>query len=398
MPLRHRWLWWRRFPRPGGDHDVVHPGMLRSVILLHRDSLHHTLGDPRQDSRQTTSTWEVALHATDPRNLNIDDVLQGIAGATGLEATSFSIVLSFPESFLVICYSQEVRDHVLAVSPILVVAKSLSLHPWTLLARASSVVLFQKVTIELDDILEHAWDLDTASKLLAKHAWATASKVDMSTFKLTAWTKDPHSIPASEKLIAKLLTLVIYFDDEMQMIFGSLEPYLREKRMLEYPIDIHLCSIADFWPRTPSTSASSPSDDGDSVLDGNPDHSYGFRQGTGSRLSAFPHRKRGGGRDCNSGSSGGGGGGGVTCAAPMSVGTSNAVALTTTKEALQKKPIGEVLQKHFPKADSNRKATTTACDVLAQAKLTRSLVEVPGSFDQAETTVESPVRATLALQ
>lgn len=81
----------------------------------------------------------------------------------------------------------------------------------------------------------------------------------------------------------------------------------------------------------------------------------------------------------------------------MSVGTSNAAALTMTKEALQKKPIGEVLQKHFRKVDSNRKATTTACDVLAQAKLTRSLVEVPGSFDQAEIAVELPVRATLAL-
>ncbi|KAG2588092.1 hypothetical protein PVAP13_5NG204181 [Panicum virgatum] len=67
--------------------------------------------------------------------------------------------------------------------------------------------LFSKVVIEVDGIPAHAWDLDTASKLLAPQCWlerldgATSSKSDMSTFKLTAWTKDPASIPAAKNLL-----------------------------------------------------------------------------------------------------------------------------------------------------------------------------------------------------
>ena len=68
-------------------------------------------------------------------------------------------------------------------------------------------MLFYKVEIEVDGIPAHAWDLDTASKLLAPQCWierqdeATASKSDMSTFKVSAWTKDPASIPAAKTLL-----------------------------------------------------------------------------------------------------------------------------------------------------------------------------------------------------
>jgi hypothetical protein len=48
---------------------------------------------------------------------------------------------------------------------------------------------------------------------------------------------------------------------------------------MQYPIYFNLRSIADYHPRTLSTSVSSPSYDGDSGSDGNPDRSYGFRQG-----------------------------------------------------------------------------------------------------------------------
>ncbi|CAN6247548.1 unnamed protein product [Urochloa humidicola] len=111
----------------------------------------------------------------------------------------------------------------------------------------------------------------------------------MSTFKLTAWTADPFSIPRSKTLcIAKPEPRVIHSDDEMERIFANVEPYLRQKIIMRYPIHIHLRTIADFSSRTPSTSSSSPSDDGDSGPDGNPRRSYGFRSATGPRLSGFP--------------------------------------------------------------------------------------------------------------
>ncbi|CAN6317422.1 unnamed protein product [Urochloa humidicola] len=161
------------------------------------------------------------------------EISSAVADASGLDVASFVVVLvpTFPESFLVICSSQDARDRVLAASPAPLAATHLSLRPWTRLVRASSTVLYFKVGLELDGIPEHAWDLNTASKLLARHAWverleqATASKDDMSTFKITAWTKDPHAIPASKLLsIAEPELPVVYSDEDMHRIFGNLEP------------------------------------------------------------------------------------------------------------------------------------------------------------------------------
>ncbi|CAL4936854.1 unnamed protein product [Urochloa decumbens] len=234
------------------------------------------------------------------RDFSAADISRAVAEATNLDADHFPVIPTFPESFLLMCSSQEARDRALGASPVPAAATFLSLRPWTRLVRADSTILYHKVGIEIDEIPEHAWDLDTASKLLAKHAWiehldpVTTAKTDMSTFKLTAWTKDPLSIQTSKTLcIAEPELRITYSSEDMQRIFGNLEPYLQQKTILEYPVSIHLRSIADFSPCTPSSSDSSPSEDGDSGSDGNPDRSYGFRRGVGPRLSGFPRRQGG---------------------------------------------------------------------------------------------------------
>ncbi|CAL4954406.1 unnamed protein product [Urochloa decumbens] len=236
------------------------------------------------------------------REFSSADVSRAVAEATNLDVSLFPAVPTFPESFLVVCSTQEARDRALAASPVAMAATFLSLRPWTRLVRATSRTLYHKVGIEMDGISEHAWDLDTASRLLARHAWVerldpvTVSKADMSTFKLTAWTKDPFGIPADKTLcIAEPEPRIDYPDEERRRIFTNVVPYLRQKIVMEYPISIHLRSIADFSSRTPSSSESSPSEDGDSGPDGNPDRSYGFRSGVGPRISGFRRRRGGGG-------------------------------------------------------------------------------------------------------
>ncbi|CAO2211621.1 unnamed protein product [Urochloa humidicola] len=291
------------------------------------------------------------------------DVSRAVAEATDMDIELVPATPSFPESFLILCASQEARDRALRATPVPMATTFLSLRPWTRLIRASSRTLYHKVGIEMDGIPEHAWDLDTARKLLANHAWierldqATANKTDLSTFKLTAWTKDPFSFPASKTLcIAEPEPQITYADANMQRIFGNLEPYLRQKVILEYPVAIHLRTIMDFSSRTPSTSASSPSDNGDSGPDGNPDRSYGFRRGTGPRLHGFPRRQ---------GNDGGGGGGGAAGAVNgghlgfahgllfHAVGDQSKT-VTSSKEA---RP-----QQHLPKAASDTDSATTAAD------------------------------------
>lgn len=137
----------------------------------------------------------------------------------------------------------------------------------------------------------------------------------------------------------------------MQLIFGSLTPYLRQKRMLAYPLEFHLKSIVDFTPRSSSMSGpSSPSDDSDSGPDGNLDWSYGFRQGAaGPQLTAFPRRGRGGGLAGHARAGGGSTARGIT-----------------TRQIVRNQPsestkllAAPALQKHFPKVDSNRHVAMT---------------------------------------
>ena len=120
---------------------------------------------------------------------------------------------------------------------------------------AEPISLYHKVVLEVDGVLAHAWDLDTVSKLLAPQCWverldeATSRKEDMSTFKVTAWTLNPASIPAAKKLlIAEAELPVVHSDPVNQRIFANVTPYLREKRVLNYLVDLHLRRIFDFSP------------------------------------------------------------------------------------------------------------------------------------------------------
>ena len=128
-------------------------------------------------------------------------------------------------------------------------------------------------------------------------------------FKVSAWTKDPASIPAAKTLlIAEPEIQVIHSDPINQHLLANVTPYLQQKRVLQYPVDFHLRAIFDFGSRTPSSSGEpSHSDDGDSGLDGNPDCSYGFHLGSAGspRISALP-RRDGGGRANGGGSHSGG--------------------------------------------------------------------------------------------
>ncbi|CAO2146343.1 unnamed protein product [Urochloa humidicola] len=287
------------------------------------------------------------------------DVACAVAAATGLSAATFSVTPTYPQSFLINCPSQDIRGRVLNCNPVPLASTYVSMRPWTRMIRANLKVLYYKVGLELDGIPEHAWDLDTARQLLARYAWverldqATASKTDMSIFKLTAWTRNPHGIPPALVLsITEPEPQIAYSDAVMQRGFGNLEPYLREKRVLDYPINVHLRSIADFRPRSPSTEPSSPSDDGDSGPDGNPDSSYGFRRGVGPRLSGLPRLDNpgaghGGAAGCS------GGADARRAHHHRSIGTPPRNHVTTEASALQN---------HFPKVDSNKSVTTRAAE------------------------------------
>jgi hypothetical protein len=151
--------------------------------------------------------------------------------------------------------------------------------------------LRHRVSLEIEGIPAHAWNLRIARKLLASSCWVERMdhSPDMAFLALQAWTDKPSRIPRKKLLrIAEHELEVLYDDPVMQSVFGNLPRYLRQKMVLQYEVLIHLRRIADFNPRSPSPSPSPPSDDGDSGQDGDPDRDYGGPEYGGPTYHGFP--------------------------------------------------------------------------------------------------------------
>ncbi|CAL5095579.1 unnamed protein product [Urochloa decumbens] len=234
------------------------------------------------------------------RDISASELADALLASLGVLAGEVDIKPFHPENFLLVCSSQAVRDRIFAAGRVPVRNTNMVFRTWTRLVHADSPPpMFIRVNIELDGVPPHAWSLDIASKLLAPSCWveklddATANKADLSTFKLTAWTRDIASIPTSRPLeIAEPEPAIVYDDPGMQLIFGRLPPFLRQKKTLTYEVLFHIRGVADFVPHTPSPSPSPPSSDGDSGHDGHPDRGYGESRGQGPRLQGF-HVRRG---------------------------------------------------------------------------------------------------------
>ncbi|CAN6317868.1 unnamed protein product [Urochloa humidicola] len=241
----------------------------------------------------------VGLVANPSLTISAADAARDIAAVVDFGDDVVTVKPFHPDNFLVICGRQDTQDRILSAHPIPLAGTSLLLRPWTCLVNADSLTLYAQVQLELVGIPPHAWTLTTVRKLLAPYCWVEKleptieSKADLSLFSLFAWTKDPFAIPQFRRLgIAERELPVVHSDPDMQLIFGRVTPYLRQKSTLIYPVEIHLRSVADFASRSPSTaSPSSPSEDGDSGPGSDPRRSYGFRQGTaGPRLFSFLRR------------------------------------------------------------------------------------------------------------
>jgi len=219
-----------------------------------------------------------------------EDARAAIAAAAGVRPEDLLLRHFYPENFIILCGSQEIKDQVLVVSPLPIGSTALVLRPWTKLRHAEASTLRYRVNIVLEGIPPHAWREDTAAKILTPSCWiqeidnTTRTADDLSTFKVTAWTAHPSYIP--------LLCWPGISEDEppCHLYAGgpALPPYLREKKTLAYKVLIHIRSVADFNPRSPSPrpGGSPPSDADSSGLD-DPDDGYHFSRGSGPRIHAF---------------------------------------------------------------------------------------------------------------
>ncbi|TVT98160.1 hypothetical protein EJB05_56538, partial [Eragrostis curvula] len=290
-------------PSPPADPDPAPPALEEGLPLghPHRRPAIEVCIVPRSEAiiteevRLRTAVVAFAGHGMRPIPLGL--AREAVAASLEDPNAAFDIKLFAPENFLILPSSEGMRDRLLSLAGgIPVDGTRLFFKPWTRLLHAEQEVLTFRVAIEMEHVPAHAWNWNTASRILGSSCWierldpATATVTNMSKFKLTAWTTDPSRIPAiMEMQIDEPEEEIAHSDPGMQLIFGSLPRFLTQKRVLKYYIIIHIRNIADFNPRSPSTSygPSPPSSDGDSGHDGNPDRGYGESQGIGPKITGF---------------------------------------------------------------------------------------------------------------
>ena len=174
-----------------------------------------------------------------------------------------------PEDFLVVFASADVRNRVAACPSVEFEGDMLIFRPWNRQSQAVHSVFGFKVWLEIEGIPPHAWDRSVVEELLGCSckveavAPETASRSDLSSFKLTAWTVNPQDIPILRWLAVP-------------------KPGMEAPpALLQYTVLIHIDMIMDLREAGEPWFFGSSSDSGQSGL---PDNNDGDLTGGGPRL------------------------------------------------------------------------------------------------------------------
>jgi hypothetical protein len=124
-----------------------------------------------------------------------------------LGCDAFSIHPYNPEDFLIVLASEELKRRLLSGLPLFCQGSQLFFRPWTRLAQATKVMLRSQAHLVLEGILPHAWDREVAEDLVGTAcsidaiAPDSASRSNLTLFKMTVWTDDPDNIPLARTLV-----------------------------------------------------------------------------------------------------------------------------------------------------------------------------------------------------
>lgn len=148
----------------------------------------------------------VSIVGTRP-TVQAEEVREEIASALGFEASLLLVHKSWPEDFLMIFPDEAMASRAYNNGELYHAPRfSLKFRRWTRFAHATGDSLPTLVEVVLRGIPAHAWDRSTAELLLRDSCHvlelhpATASKLDLSAFRLQAWCHDPASLRRSGEL------------------------------------------------------------------------------------------------------------------------------------------------------------------------------------------------------
>ncbi|KAM0874404.1 hypothetical protein ACQ4PT_037453 [Festuca glaucescens] len=193
----------------------------------------------------------------------------------------FSVHRFWPADLLFVFDSRATRNTLLAADPFDGRDFSLRFSVWNRQLQATRRTMRYRVHLEVVGVPTVAWNLATARMILGSSAWVerlgteTASREDMGSFRITAWTDDPASIPKTKEVWVAEPLLFGDEDDDLLLPVEALIP--EEVALLGHEATVHLMRVED-----PVGGAGGPSP-GDDRGNGR----GGDRGGFGSPLSYF---------------------------------------------------------------------------------------------------------------
>ncbi|KAM0907028.1 hypothetical protein ACQ4PT_016369 [Festuca glaucescens] len=173
----------------------------------------------------------------------------------------FSVHRFWPAEFLLVFDSRANRDTLLAANPLDARDFLLRFGQWNRQRQASRRVFRYRVHLEVVGVPPVAWSVATAKSILGSSAWverlgtATASRADMGSFRVTAWTDNPPSIPLSKEIWLAEPLLFDDDDDDLLLPLDALIP--DEVALLDYEATVHIMRVEDLVARPTSAAGGS---------------------------------------------------------------------------------------------------------------------------------------------
>ncbi|KAM0887818.1 hypothetical protein ACQ4PT_028763 [Festuca glaucescens] len=145
--------------------------------------------------------------------------------------------------------SRAKRDILLAADPFDGRDFSLRFDMWNQQLQATRRTMRYRVHLEVVGVPAVAWNLATARMILGSSAWVerlgteTASREDLGSFRITAWTDDPASIPKIKEIWVAEPLIFGEEDDDLLLPVEALIP--EEVALLGHEATVHLVRVED---------------------------------------------------------------------------------------------------------------------------------------------------------
>ncbi|KAI4975240.1 hypothetical protein ZWY2020_048847 [Hordeum vulgare] len=208
------------------------------------------------------------------------EAAEAIAAQLNIPRHSFSVHHFHPEDFLIVFATPEFSNSATGAGSMVHQGFELFFRPWIRQAQATARVMRVLVDIMIEAIPYHAWEWETADKILGSScdiislAPETASREDLSLFKLRSWCRDPNLVP---------LEKCLWIPEPVEEAGLPAAHQQACCQLLEYPTLVHIGRMRDFTP--PENWRRPTSSDG-SGQSGLPDDSF-----VGGELQVCPGRE-----------------------------------------------------------------------------------------------------------